>query len=96
MASFFDALVTMADIGRGINEIVTAFVNSQRTKTHSQLEQATQTYRIVYTKYTFILRSEKGYNVIFKDSKRCKVIRMRDNFVPGRNCVRKEAILIPI
>ena len=90
MASIFEALITMTDIGRGINEIVTDFVTSQRTKTHSQLEQVTQ------TKYTFILRSEKGYNVIFKDIKRWKVIKMRDNFVPGRNCVRKEAILIPI
>ena len=96
MASFFDALITMTDIGRGINEIVTAFVTSQRTKAHSQLEQVTQTDRIVYTKYTFILGSEKGYNVIFKGIKRCKVIRMRHNFVPGRNCARKEAILVPI
>ena len=59
MTCIFDALITMTDIGRGIDETMTAFVTSQRTKTHSQLEQVTKTYRIVYTKYTFILGSEK-------------------------------------
>ena len=34
--------------------------------------------------------------MIFKDIKRWKVLKMRDNYVPGRSCTRGKTILVPI
>ena len=48
------------------------------------------------TEHTFGLRTKKSYNMIFKDIKRWRTLKMCNKYVPRRNCVREKTLHVPL
>ena len=96
MTCIFKSLVTNADVRRGVIEVVMLFMTPKGTQADSELEEIVNTQRIMNTENTFAFWTKERCYVSFQFTKSWHTIKMTNNNVPRRNCIRKKAFHIPI